>query len=166
MTDRKKRAELLDEALEIITGLWHGQPFSFKGKHYQIKPTKFYLPSPPVQQPRIPIWVVGAWPHMKSMQRVLKYDGLLPAKMVDKKHVEVKPEDLREMNEFIEANRTETTPFDIIVEGQTPSDDSVKATEIIRPWVKAGATWWIEAMWGDSDVEHIRTRLQHPPPRI
>lgn len=45
-------------------------------------------------------------------------------------------------------------------------DDSVKATEIIRPWVKAGATWWIESMWGDSDAEHIRTRLQHPPPRI
>lgn len=100
------------------------------------------------------------------MQRMLKYDGLLPVKMVGKKHVEVKPEDLSEMNEFIEANRTETTTFDIVVDGQTPSDDSVKAIEIIQPWIKAGATWWIESMWGDSDIEHIRTRLQHPPPRI
>src|SRR5262249_24471553 len=70
VTDRKTRAELLDEGLEILTGLWRGQPFSYDGKHYQIKETSFYPPPPPVQQPRIPIRLVGAWPRMKSMQRV------------------------------------------------------------------------------------------------
>src|SRR5215216_5126040 len=34
VTDRKTRAELLDEGLEILTGLWQGQPFSYDGKHY------------------------------------------------------------------------------------------------------------------------------------
>ena len=29
VTDRKTRAELLDEGLEILTGIWRGQPFSF-----------------------------------------------------------------------------------------------------------------------------------------
>ncbi|HZC76599.1 MAG TPA: LLM class flavin-dependent oxidoreductase, partial [Ktedonobacterales bacterium] len=33
-TDRKARAELLDEGLAILTGLWSGEPFSFTGKHY------------------------------------------------------------------------------------------------------------------------------------
>ena len=28
-TDRKVRAELLDEGLDILTGLWRGQPFSY-----------------------------------------------------------------------------------------------------------------------------------------
>jgi len=82
-TDRKTRAELLDEGLDIITGLWHGQPFNFNGKHFHVKETDvFFFPPPkPLQSPRIPIWVVGGWPHEKSMQRVIRYDGLLPAKM-------------------------------------------------------------------------------------
>jgi alkanesulfonate monooxygenase SsuD/methylene tetrahydromethanopterin reductase-like flavin-dependent oxidoreductase (luciferase family) len=82
VTDRKARAELLDEGLDILTGLWQGQPFNYQGKHYQVKETKFFPPPPPVQKPHIPIWVVGAWPRMKSMRRVLRCDGLLPVKMV------------------------------------------------------------------------------------
>src|SRR5258707_9562804 len=77
-TDIKIRAQLLDESLEILTGLWSGQPFSYDGEHYHVQ-TMTLLP-PPVQSPRIPIWVVGAWPRMKSMRRVLRYDGLLPTK--------------------------------------------------------------------------------------
>jgi alkanesulfonate monooxygenase SsuD/methylene tetrahydromethanopterin reductase-like flavin-dependent oxidoreductase (luciferase family) len=59
VTDRKARAELLDEGLDILTGLWRGQPFNYQGKHYKIKETSSHLPPPPIQQPRIPIWVVG-----------------------------------------------------------------------------------------------------------
>ena len=59
----KTRAELVDESLEILTGLWKGQPFSYTGKHYTVKECKFYPPPPPVQQPRIPIWAVGAYPR-------------------------------------------------------------------------------------------------------
>src|SRR6266849_4214561 len=78
-TDRKTRAELLDEGLAILTGLWSGEPFSFTGKHYTLDEMTF-LP-PPVQTPRIPIWVAGAWPREKSMARVLRYDGHLPDKI-------------------------------------------------------------------------------------
>ncbi len=59
VTDRKTRAELLDESLDIVTGLWRGQPFNYAGKHYKIKECAFQPPPPPVQQPGIPIWVVG-----------------------------------------------------------------------------------------------------------
>ena len=62
VTDRKTRAKLLDEGLEIISGLWRGQPFSFSGKHYHITPVEFNPPPPPIQTP-IPIWVVGLWPN-------------------------------------------------------------------------------------------------------
>src|SRR5436305_3273129 len=79
ITDRKQRAELLDESLEILTGLWSGKPFSFQGKHYHVAEMTF-LP-PPVQSPRIPIWVVGAWPSQKSMRRVPRSGGRLPAKI-------------------------------------------------------------------------------------
>ncbi len=92
VTDRNTRAELLDEGLDILTGLWRGQPFNHNGKHYQIKEITNFPPPPPVQKPRIPIWVVGAWPRKKSMRRALRYDGLLPVKMDnDGKFVDATP---------------------------------------------------------------------------
>ena len=32
-TDRRVRARLLDESLDILTGLWSGEPFSYEGEH-------------------------------------------------------------------------------------------------------------------------------------
>ncbi|HUS14469.1 MAG TPA: LLM class flavin-dependent oxidoreductase, partial [Chloroflexia bacterium] len=79
-TDRKTRAALLDEGLAIMAGLWSGKPFEFTGAHYRVEETTF-LP-PPVQRPRIPVWVVAAWPRPISMHRALRWDGLLPNKMM------------------------------------------------------------------------------------
>ena len=101
VTDRKTRAELLDEGLDILNGLWRGQPFSYDGKHYQVKPTEFMPPPPPVQQPRIPIWTVGAWPRPKSMRRVLRCDGILPVVMSDDRQWgDVTPDVIREIRAF------------------------------------------------------------------
>jgi hypothetical protein len=165
-TDRKTRAELLDEGLEILTGLWNGMPFSYKGKHYTLDEMTF-LPTP-VQTPRIPIWVVGAWPREKSMARVLRYDGLLPAKLdADGSFADVTPDDLHAMKRYIEERRTATTPFDIVYEGRTPGDDLAKAVEIVRPYAGAGATWWMEAMWeAPNTPTDVRKRIQQGPPRI
>ena len=163
VTDRKQRAELLDEGLEILMGLWSGQPFSFAGQHYTVKEMTF-LPTP-VQSPRIPIWIVGAWPRTKSMQRALRYDGLLPAK-VDAKGAltEIAPDDLRAMKVYIAEHRPQTSPFDIVWEGETPGDDSRRAREMVHPWEEAGATWWLEARWGPSRLDEARTRIRQGPP--
>jgi alkanesulfonate monooxygenase SsuD/methylene tetrahydromethanopterin reductase-like flavin-dependent oxidoreductase (luciferase family) len=174
VTDRRARAELLDEGLQILTGLWAGQPFNFHGKHYHVRELSFFPPPPPVQKPRIPIWVVGAWPRRKSMQRVLQYDGLLPSKInPDGEATQASPEDLRAMRLFIEANRSSTTPFDIVVEGVTPGDDPRQAEAILRPWVEAGATWWLEAMWdamqGNNPISGqagVLARIRQGPPHI
>jgi hypothetical protein len=169
VTDRVTRAELLDEGLEILTGLWRGGPFSYQGKHYQVRETDFRPPPPPVQQPRIPIWVVGAWPSTKSMGRALKYDGLLPNVMGEDGRVRMgppTPDEIRAMGAFIGQHRTQTTPFDIIVEGETPGDDPEKATASIREWGEAGATWWIEAMWSATELEDVLTRIRQGPPHI
>ena len=149
VTDRKTRAQLLDEGLDVLTGLWRGQPFTYEGKHYKIKACKFPHQPPQVQKPRIPIWVVGAWPRKKSMRRVLRWDGLLPGKMNTRgKHEKVTPDDLRAMRDFIDENRIETSPFDIVMEGTTSGDQTEEALSEVRQWAEAGATWWLEAMWG------------------
>jgi alkanesulfonate monooxygenase SsuD/methylene tetrahydromethanopterin reductase-like flavin-dependent oxidoreductase (luciferase family) len=168
-TDRKVRAELVDEGLEIITGLWKGQPFSYEGKHYQIKPLDFpAAPPPPVQQPRIPIWVVGAWLRRKSMARALRYDGLLPNVMdaMETRMGRPTPDEVRAMRQYVDEIRTEPGPYDIVVEGATPGDDAAAAAAIVRPFAEAGATWWLEAKWDAGDLEVVRTRLQQGPPRI
>jgi len=166
ITDRKIRAELLDESIAILTGLWGGQPFEYSGNHYQVSEFKFiHQPPPPVQQPRIPIWVVGAWNHPKSMQRVLKCDGILPAILdADKKWRPLQPQDIREIKAYVKANRSLTSPFDLIVENTSPGDNSVAAAEKVRPWIEAGATWWIESMWEEQDSEKWSQRLRQGPP--
>lgn len=171
VTDRKTRAELLDEGLDVLMGLWHGRPFNYDGKHYAIKPSDHFPPPPPVQQPRIPIWVVGAWPRMKSMRRALRYDGLLPNVMDDNgQHTQMTPDHVRDMKKFVDANRSATTPFDIVIEGKTPGDDPEQAAKVIKPWNDAGATWWIEAMWDVLDqadrLTPVLARIKRGPPRI
>jgi alkanesulfonate monooxygenase SsuD/methylene tetrahydromethanopterin reductase-like flavin-dependent oxidoreductase (luciferase family) len=104
--DRKIRAERLDEALAILAGLWSGQAFSYTGRHYQVQEMTFV--PPPVQRPRIPIWVVGAWPRPKSLRRALQWDGILPAKSAAYQQgsfTEMTPADIQELKTYIEQHR-------------------------------------------------------------
>src|SRR5260370_228523 len=58
-------------------------------------------------------------------------------------------------------------PLDIMTEGQTPSDDHVRATAIVRPYAEAGATWWLESRWeGVTGTSDMRTRIRSGPPRL
>jgi alkanesulfonate monooxygenase SsuD/methylene tetrahydromethanopterin reductase-like flavin-dependent oxidoreductase (luciferase family) len=165
-TDRRTRAELLDESLAILSGLWSGEPFAFHGQHYQLEAMTF-LPTP-VQRPRIPIWVVGAWPRPKSMARALRYDGLLPYTLnADGTGAETTPADIAAMRAYVGEHRTEATPYDIICEGRTPGDNQSAAAAQVRPFIEAGITWWIEAMWSaPNEVADIRMRIRQGPPRV
>ncbi len=181
ITDRRTRAERMDEGLEILTGLWKGQPFAFDGKHYRVKaydPNSGGppLPAPPAQKPRIPIWVVGAVNREKSLRRVLKYDGFLPTRVMEAGEVfpesgeHFTPEQLRAAVDWLNARREMDTPLDVIVEHQTPGDDPAKAREIIKPYADAGATWHIESMWDTMDKpdgqERVLKRIRQGPPRV
>lgn len=171
VTDRRTRAELLDEGLDIVTGLWAGQPFNHSGKHYTIRETTFAPPAPPVQRPRIPIWVVGAWPREKSLRRALRYDGLLPNVIgADGAARNPTPDELAAMRDYAAANRPEGGPFEIIVEGETPGDDPAAPAAIVRPWSAAGATWWLESRWQlprePASLPVVRERIAQGPPRI
>jgi len=159
----KGRAQLMDECLDILRGAWSGELFSHDGEHYHVQPMKLLPPS--VQQPRIPVWVVGAWPRQKSMQRVLRWDGIIPQKM-DGSDTLMTPDDIRAIKAYIEANRQHSTPFDITWEGETPGDDPERAAAIVRPWRDAGITWWIEAHWSATSLEEVRERIRQGPPLV
>ncbi len=159
VTDRPIRAERLDETLQILTGLWTGEPFGFAGEHYAFEPMAF-RPTP-IQQPRIPIWVVGAWPSEKSMGRSARYDGLLPNVVGGG---ELTPAVIGEMRDWI-ADRRSLDDFEIVVEGTTSADDLLAAAVDAGRWADAGATWWIESNWETFDTTDARRRIDAGPPR-
>lgn len=171
-TDRKVRAQLLDEGLDVITRFWSGKPYSYHGKHYNVKWGTDWSYTP-VQSPRIPIWVVGAWPREASVRRAARYDGVLASKMSDKgAFSQPTPDDIRELKAFVDKQRSEAgldtgTAFDIVVEGVTPGKDPEKAKSILQPLADAGVTWWIESMWMvPGGMKAVRKRIAQGPPQI
>lgn len=167
--DRKTRAKMLDEGLNVLTGLWSGKPFTLNGQYYHVNNVTF-LPKP-MQQPRIPIWVVGAWPRGKSMDRAIKLDGILPTKMnSDGSTNHMTPTDIGEMKTFISKSRGTTTTYDIVMEGHSSGDDRDKAAKKIGPYSKAGVTWWLEAVWDTPDgfagPDEILERIKQGPPKL
>jgi hypothetical protein len=123
-----------------------------------VQPTSFFAPPPPVQQPRIPIWVVGARHRPKSMRRVLRYDALLPNVFdADGKPRLLTPDDVAAMRAFVRDHHERPDSFDIVVEGETPGEDPQAAADEVGPLAEAGMTWWLEASWsGEPDEEHLR----------
>jgi len=63
----RTRAAMLDEALEVIDGLWRGEPLSFEGTHYSLD--DITLRPRPLQQPRIPIWIGGQLTRRRCRRR-------------------------------------------------------------------------------------------------
>ncbi len=172
LEDRRVRAEKLDEGLAMLAGLWSGEPFAFAGKHYRARSTTELVPPPPVQRPRVPIWVVGLWPAKRSMARVARWDGWLPNYAAPDGGGTGEPP-LAALaagtrwlaEERVRAGRDDQ-PFDVVAEGTTPAVDG---GAVVKPFAEAGATWWLEADWTlqpDELVEACRTRLRAGPPRI
>lgn len=166
VTETHSRVEMLDETIELLKLFFRCKPFDYDGKHYHLKLTlvdEMYYPGKPVQQPSIPLWVVGIWPMEKSMQRTLKGDGVIvEARSPDGSNADVTPQHVGEIKEFVRANRSMDTPFDIVINGSTKGLDEAQAREQLQAWQEAGATWWIEGMW-DESVESVEKYILKGP---
>ncbi|HKA22523.1 MAG TPA: LLM class flavin-dependent oxidoreductase [Blastocatellia bacterium] len=156
--DLKIRAQRLDEGLAILDGLWSGKPFRFTGEHYNVQEMTM-LPTP-IQSPRIPVWVPGVWTKEKSMQRTLKWDGIIPQKYRSMERMTVS--EISKLKAYVDANRSSSTPFDIVVGGTTPGGNRKKAASTVRPFAEAGATWWLESAM--VSVDKLSKRIKQGPP--
>ncbi len=166
--DRKVRAELLDESIDILQGLWSGKPFHYDGKHYTLREAVFQLT--PVQSPRIPIWVVAAWARQKSMRRVLRCEGIIPLKATAEGiSYSLTPEDIYAIKMYVEKQHEHPASFDIVMEGETPGEDQAGANAMVQSFAEAGATWWLEDVaatpYKRAGLEGIRLRIRQGPPR-
>ena len=158
--DPRRRATMLDEGLAVVTGLWSGEPFRFRGEHYAIEEARF-TPTP-LQRPRIPIWVGGGWPNRKPLRRAVRWDGYVPVKP------DLSPftaDDVQAMVAAIGEERASAESLDVVIGGWSASDDVARTAAAIAPLAEAGATWWVESPlpW-ETTPSQARDRIRLGPP--
>jgi alkanesulfonate monooxygenase SsuD/methylene tetrahydromethanopterin reductase-like flavin-dependent oxidoreductase (luciferase family) len=160
--DNKVRAAQLDEGLEILTGLWQGEPFEHHGAVYTIERATF-LPGS-FQKPRIPIWAGGWWPTRAPFRRAARWDGVIPLKKQGPSHL-LTPQDVAQVRKFIQQERSSADPFDIaIIQWSDPSDPA-KAARKVAQFARAGATWWLESLYMEQNsMEAMLRRIRVGPP--
>ena len=146
--DGRQRAQMLDEALEILTAAWSGQPVHHRGEHYTVDGIQF-LPRP-AQQPRVPVWIAGLLGNSRPLRRAARYDGFFP---VNLEH----PDQLAEITAVITGLREHATaPYDIAI-ALPPGTDPA-------PYAKAGATWWLTEFDPEAvSLDQVRGVLRSGP---
>ncbi len=170
----KVRAAMLDEGLDIITGLWSGEPFQHEGTHYHIRNAQF-LPRP-AQSPRIPIWVAGSWPIKAPFRRAARWDGVFPLGNGLGFTEMLSPEDVLAMLSFIHEQQVEAElpqkPFEVVHSGISAGTNKEEDRALAMSYGLAGVTWWLEHLvpdrwgsWTDWPLESMRERIRQGPPR-
>jgi alkanesulfonate monooxygenase SsuD/methylene tetrahydromethanopterin reductase-like flavin-dependent oxidoreductase (luciferase family) len=104
----RARARLLDEGLDRLLAYWGGE-----------------FEPPPVQRPRIPVWVATRWPHRRPLRRAARFDGVFPIDLPGPDALAVLLGNLRALGM--------PERFDVVVENPPGTDPA--------PWIEAGATW-------------------------
>jgi alkanesulfonate monooxygenase SsuD/methylene tetrahydromethanopterin reductase-like flavin-dependent oxidoreductase (luciferase family) len=178
--DMRVRGAMLDEGLAVLTGLWTGEPFRHRGEHYRISgesPEEEWLAifyPPPLQRPRIPVWVAGTWPIKPPFRRAARWDGVFARKTEDGRILSMTPQDVRDMTRYVAQHRTNEEPFDVVVAGETPGDDRGSGAQIVASYEEVGLTWWVESIdpwrfgWtedGPWPAEGMCARVRQGPPK-
>jgi alkanesulfonate monooxygenase SsuD/methylene tetrahydromethanopterin reductase-like flavin-dependent oxidoreductase (luciferase family) len=162
--DDRRRGERLDEALEILAGLWSGEWFAHSGEHYALDEMRF-LPTP--AQERIPVWIGGNWPNRRPFRRAARWDGVVPEKVGGQLPT---PDDVRDVLAFIAEERNGSSldparPFDVVIGGITDGPDAA-GVERTSSYAEAGATWWMERFHpADRSPEQALERIARGPAR-
>ena len=128
----RERARLLDAGLDRLAEYWAGE-----------------FEPPPLQQPRIPVWIAARWPKRRPLARAARWDGLFPIEMPG-------PDDLRELVlEVGELRGGDLAGFDVVVTNPPGHDPA--------PWEAAGATWCLTG-FGQSPTENeVRAAIDAGP---
>jgi len=117
----RERARLLDTGLRRLAAYWGGE-----------------FDPPPVQRPRIPVWIAARWPSRRPVRRAARWDGLFPIDLPG-------PDALAELaSEVTQLRNGVPGPFDLIATNPPGTDPG--------PWEAAGATWCLTG-FGPSPTE-------------
>jgi alkanesulfonate monooxygenase SsuD/methylene tetrahydromethanopterin reductase-like flavin-dependent oxidoreductase (luciferase family) len=150
--DERRRAQMLDESLEILTAAWSGEPVHHRGEHYTVDGMRF-LPRP-VQRPAIPVWVAGYYGKPRPLRRAARYEGFFP---VNLEHPDQLAEITSELAPLREAARRDPAePYDVIA-ALPPGADP-------EPYGAVGATWWLVEFPSEVvSVDQVRGVIREGP---
>jgi alkanesulfonate monooxygenase SsuD/methylene tetrahydromethanopterin reductase-like flavin-dependent oxidoreductase (luciferase family) len=138
--DPRHRGAMLDEGLQVLDSLLRGETLDHRGQFYTAKGVT--LTPLPVQQPRPPFWIGGD--SHAALRRAARWDGwVIPANDMEGKMV-LAPDELAARVEFIHKNREQTEPFEVAIGGCS----QVGEIELPLSYAEAGATWWLETLFG------------------
>jgi probable F420-dependent oxidoreductase len=156
--DDRLHGEMLDEGIEVLRGLWSGEPFNYDGRHYHIDDVTF-LPRP--VQPDIPIWIGAWWPNKKPFRRAARCDGIAPIGAEGR----LAPDDYREILAYISQFRDSDRPFDVSRTAMIPSGSPAETADAIAPYEQAGVTWWLMPLEDDmGSLDEMRALVSKGPP--
>jgi alkanesulfonate monooxygenase SsuD/methylene tetrahydromethanopterin reductase-like flavin-dependent oxidoreductase (luciferase family) len=150
--DPVARGRLLDESLEILTGLWSGARVSHNGS-LTVDDVRF-VPGP---VSHIPIWVGGTWPNKPPLRRAARYDGMFPIGDTIRG-----PEDVAALLAFVR-NLREPGPFDVVLQGRDTRHEDGTAADLAG-LAEAGATWWLEALQPTDTLAYAYALITAGPP--
>lgn len=156
--DYRTRASMVDEGLPLLQRLMAGETVIHEGEHYTLRDAT--MRPQPVQQPRIPFWIGGD--SKPALRRAARWDGWIIGTIDEHCEVTKTSEELANQVAYLRAHHTDDAPFDVAITGATtgPEDDRPQA------YGDAGATWWLESIFGlrGSD-EELLPRIEAGPLR-
>ncbi len=152
--DQKRHGAMLDEALDVLQGLWSGKPFSYAGEHFTIKDVQF-LPQP--TRP-IPIWVAGVWSGTKPFRRAARWNGVAP--IAHGENATIQPDDVRAMLAYIQQHREGDAPFEVVLSGPPLQSEQYAA------YADAGTTWYQDGFTAEDSVEKVHEHIRRGPPKV
>jgi alkanesulfonate monooxygenase SsuD/methylene tetrahydromethanopterin reductase-like flavin-dependent oxidoreductase (luciferase family) len=166
----RERAARVDETLEVLVRLWSGEPVSYQGRYVQVEDVR--LVPPPVQRPRIPIWIGGQYPKRAPIRRAARWDGsclFIPTASYPTGQGQIQrdwtPQDLDDFRASVATLRpAEAPPLEIIVGGRERQSDWDAERALIAALAAAGATWWQEWI-APTDLETTRAAIARGPLR-
>jgi alkanesulfonate monooxygenase SsuD/methylene tetrahydromethanopterin reductase-like flavin-dependent oxidoreductase (luciferase family) len=135
------RADMLDEGLDVLNGLWSGEWFSYGGEHFTVDSVRF-TPAP-VQRPRVPVWVGGVLPAARPIARAARWDGVVPIRFAQRSLIRPSVADIADVRERVTASRGSADGYDVVVWAEVAAQPA-DVPALAAPYQAAGATWWIE----------------------
>ncbi|MFC4017407.1 LLM class flavin-dependent oxidoreductase [Micromonospora sp. GCM10011542] len=136
-------AGMLDEGLDLLTGLLSGEPVTHRGEHYRADGVA--LRPAPVQSPRVPVWVGGSMQAGAVRRRAARADGIVPYKLTDTgEWSDFTPDEVQALVAAMPATRADGAPFDVAVGGRRRRPDERAERAYLGELASAGATWWLE----------------------
>jgi alkanesulfonate monooxygenase SsuD/methylene tetrahydromethanopterin reductase-like flavin-dependent oxidoreductase (luciferase family) len=155
--DPAARAEMLDEALEVVTRLLAGEPVTFEGRRYVVHGAMLAPAS--LQRPRIPVWIGGE--SRRAMRRAARWDGWIVPTVDESGAITKRPEEIERSAAFLRKARAGADPIEIAVSGISETRES----PLVRVYEEAGATWWLESLFGlRGSVDDLRRVIRRGPP--